>query len=173
MKKVTKIYLVLFFLMIGIVLSVNTLFAQTNIAPLATPSTSYVSSWETLSAINDGFVPNGSTDYSHGAYGNWQAGVTNAWNWVQYTFPAYYKIAKSDVYWWTDNNGISIPYNSYLQYWNLSRNAWVNITNPSGYGYEMNKFNTTAFDTILTNKVRLNFISYKAQGILEWKVYGE
>lgn len=173
MKKKTKIYLELFFSIIGLVLSVNTLSAQTNIAPLATPSTSYVSSWETLSAINDGFVPTGSTDHSHGAYGNWQAGVTNEWNWVQYTFPAYYKIAKSDVYWWTDNNGISIPYKSYLQYWNLSLNTWVNVTNPSGYGYEMDKFNTTSFDTILTNKVRLNFISYKAQGILEWKVYGE
>ena len=144
-----------------------------NIAPLATPSTSYVSSWETLAAIKDGFEPTGSTDHLHGAYGNWQSGVTNVWNWVQYTFPDYYKIAKSDVYWWTDNNGIAIPYNSYIQYWNISQNAWVNVSNPSGYGYELDKYNTTSFDTILTNKVRLNFVSLKAQGILEWKVYGE
>jgi len=144
-----------------------------NIAPLATPSTSYVSSWETLAAVNDGFEPTGSTDHLHGAYGNWQSGVTNAWNWVQYTFPDFYKIAKSDVYWWTDNNGIAIPYNSYIQYWNISQSTWVNVSNPSVYGYESDKYNTTSFDTILTNKVRINFVSLKAQGILEWKVYGE
>jgi len=143
-----------------------------NIAPLATSSTSYISSWETLSALNDGFEPSSSSDHLHGAYGNWQSGITNQTNWVQYTFPDFYKISKSDVYWWTDYNGIAIPYSSNLQYWNISLNAWANVSNSSGYSYEIDKYNSTTFDTILTNKIRLSFVSVKAQGILEWKVCG-
>ena len=149
------------------------LFAQENIASKATCSTSYVSSWESLVAIKDGYQPISSGDKGPGAYGNWQSGVTNQWNWVQYTFPDFYKISKSDVYWWTDGQGIYLPYDGYLQYWNISQNAWVKVANPSAYGFEVDKYNTTAFDTILTNQIRLNFVSTAAQGILEWKIYGE
>jgi len=148
-------------------------FGQINIAPLATSSTSYISSWETLSALNDGFEPSGSSDHLHGAYGNWQSGVTNHTNWVQYTFPDYYKISRSDVYWWTDYNGIAIPYNSFIQYWSISQNTWVNVSHPDAYGFEIDKYNRTNFDAVLTNKIRMSFVSVKAQGILEWKVFGE
>ncbi len=42
-----------------------------NLAVVATDLTSYVSPWETLSAINNGFDPANSGDTSHGEYGNW------------------------------------------------------------------------------------------------------
>lgn len=42
-----------------------------------------------------------------GAYGNWNGEANyNKWNWVQYTFSEFYKISKSDVYWWTDGLGV-------------------------------------------------------------------
>ncbi|MDP4277296.1 MAG: hypothetical protein Q8914_06640, partial [Bacteroidota bacterium] len=147
--------------------------AQTNIAPLATCSTSYVSSWETLTAINDGFEPSSSSDKTHGAYGNWQSGVTNTWNWVQYTFKDYYKIARSDVYWWADGQGIVLPYSCKMMYYHPGLKTWVNVANPAGLGLDPDKYDTTTFDTILTNQIRLYFVSTVAQGILEWKVYGE
>jgi len=62
-----------------------------NLALVAQATTSYVSSWETLTAINDGHDPQNSGDYSHGAYGNWPQTGTQ---WVQYdwTQPIYRRI---------------------------------------------------------------------------------
>ena len=42
-----------------------------NIALKASTSTSYVSDWETISAVNDGKTPQNSNDKTDGAYGNW------------------------------------------------------------------------------------------------------
>ena len=42
-----------------------------NLALVATPTTSYVSGHETITALNDGFTPANSNDKRHGAYGNW------------------------------------------------------------------------------------------------------
>jgi hypothetical protein len=156
----------------------NYIKAQENISSIASISTSYVSSWETLSAINDGFVPTSSTDHSHGAYGNWKSGVTNQWNWVEYDFPSLYKLFRSDVYWWTDqtditlSSGVQMPYDCYIQYWDFIHQTWKEVKNPVGYGVTKDTFNVTTFDTILTNKIRLNFVSLSAQGIIEWKVFG-
>jgi len=147
--------------------------AQTNIASKATCSTSYVSSWETLTAINDGYEPASSADDSHGAYGNWQSGVTNTWNWVQYTFSEFYTISRSDVYWWADGSGIVLPYQCKMTYYHPGLKVWKDIPNPVGLGVEADQYNSTTFDTILTNQIRLYFVSTVAQGILEWKVYGE
>jgi len=161
------------FLLLSFWIVASSLTAQVNLASKATLTTSYVSPWETLGALNDGFEPTSSGDHLHGAYGNWQDGVTNQWNWVQYTFAEYYKIARSDVYWWSDGGGIALPYNCYLQYWSISQNNWVKVNNPTDYGFKEDQYNATSFDTILTNKIRLNFVSLQSQGILEWKIYGE
>jgi hypothetical protein len=99
---------------------------QENIALIANSVlTSYVSGWENLDAVNDGYDPASSMDESHDTYGNWQAGVTNKWNWVQYNFDSYYAIDQSNVYWWTDQAdststvGVQMPYDCYLQYWDM------------------------------------------------------
>jgi hypothetical protein len=56
-----------------------------NLALDATVTTSFVSSWETLSAVNDGVEPSNSSDNGNGAYGNWNGeGDYNTYNWVQY-----------------------------------------------------------------------------------------
>lgn len=68
---------------------------------------------------------------------------------------------------------IALPVNAFIQYWSISKNTWVEVSNPSKYGLEADKFNLTEFDTILTNQIRLNFISSRARGILEWRVFGE
>jgi len=41
--------------------------AVCNLALTSTVSTSYVSPWETLGAVNDGYTPQVSSDYTHGA----------------------------------------------------------------------------------------------------------
>ena len=81
--------------------------AQKNIALDANVSTSYVSGWETLEAVNDGFEPLGSSDKSHGLYGNWPS--HGKWNWVEYNWDSFYAISKSEMYWFTDYGGVRVP----------------------------------------------------------------
>ncbi len=166
---------------------------EENVALASTPSTSSVSSWENLNGINDGQEPvNSETKSEGGAYGNWPNAET--WNWVQYDFPQYYNITKSEVYWWTDNGGILIPYNSYIEYMDPETGEWTLLPDPvvngesisaadygnktlfsgdnPGFGNEKDQFNETTFTSVITNKIRLHFIAVESQGIHEWKVWG-
>lgn len=162
-------------LIVCILLIGQSLKAQENIASKASKvATSYVSSWEKLSAINDGYEPGNSGDKGPGAYGNWNSSANfNKWNWVEYDFSQNYEIVQSDVYWWTDGGGIQIPYSTYLDYWNIVSGKWEKIATTSGNGTQADKYNITTFDKLLTNKIRLYCISTAAQGILEWKVWGK
>ncbi|UJF35476.1 Ig-like domain-containing protein [Paenibacillus hexagrammi] len=141
---------------------------EVNLASSATPSTSYVSSWEKLSAIQDGYDPTSSTDKAGGAYGNWNH--SSATEWVEYDWPTPVNINRSDVYWWTDNGGILAPTASKLQYWDGA--AFVDVPAAVGNGVALDTYNTTTFLPVTTTKLRMT-ITRGAQwtGILEWKVY--
>ena len=74
---------------------------SSNIAPSASVSTSFVSAWENVNAVKDGFTPANSNDNeSHGAYGNWN--TPNTYQWVQYDWSSAKTITKSEVYWYDD-----------------------------------------------------------------------
>jgi DUF1680 family protein len=143
-----------------------------NLAQAAVPATSYVSPWETLSAINDGYNPANSADHSHGAYGNWNSTSTN---WVEYDWSQPISTSKMDVYWWADGAGIAAPTSCSLQYWNGT--SFVPISNPVGLGVALNQYNTTTFDPVTTTRLRLYIVPSGATsggistGILQWKVY--
>ncbi|HPR33215.1 MAG TPA: hypothetical protein PLK12_14040, partial [Prolixibacteraceae bacterium] len=170
-----KFFLLGTWIILGWFVSLYPLQAQDNIAPHALQrSTSYVSTWEKLEAINDGYEPQNSGDKGPGAYGNWRGDAYfNQWNWVAYEFDSYYRIDSTDVYWWADGLGIHIPYDSYLQYWDIFEGDWKTIEEATGNGVLPDQYNQTTFPPVLTNKIRLFCISTAAQGILEWKVYGE
>lgn len=130
-----------------------------------------VSSWENAAAMKDGHEPTSSTDKVGGAYGNWNS--ANIERYVQYDFPQYYKIAKSEVYWWTDFGGILFPDYCRLEYWDKTTQAWLLVLNPVGLGVLGNTWNTTTFTEIVTNKIRMSFKnSVQSVGILEWRVWG-
>ncbi|MEU6715609.1 glycoside hydrolase family 43 protein [Nonomuraea sp. NPDC046802] len=139
-----------------------------NLAASATPSTSYVSPWETLGAINDGYTPANSADHSHGAYGNWDHQGTE---WIEYRWPTAQNISKSEVYWFDDNQGIDLPASCQLQYWNGS--AYVNVPGASGCGVAANTFNTSTFGSVSTTRLRLNITSRSgfSTGVLEWRAF--
>jgi DUF1680 family protein len=139
-----------------------------NLAPVAAVSTSYVSPWETLGAINSGYTPANSADHSHGAYGNWPQTGTQ---WVEYDWSQPITVNRVDVYWWADGAGISAPVACRLKYWDGAN--YVLVSNPSGLGVALNQFNTTSFDTVTTTRLRLEFDSNGSQstGILQWRVY--
>lgn len=141
--------------------------AGPNVALEGTTSASYVSPWENLNAINDGYEPASSSDHSQGAYGNWpQTGM----QWVEYTWPLPITTSMTDVYWWSDGGGILPPSTCRFKYWDGTN--YVLVSNPSGLGVALNQFNLTTFSPVTTTRLRLEFDSGAAStGILEWRVY--
>lgn len=143
-----------------------TAFAQTNIAPQATASTSYVSSWETLTALNDNYTPANSNDKSHGAYGNWNN--PNSIQWVQYDWPQAYSVTSVQVYWFDDAGGVLTPTTAYLEYWNGT--AFVSLGN---IPLVKNAFNTLNFTATSLTRLRVSMRNTtQSTGILEWRVTG-
>ena len=142
-----------------------------NLAPVATDSTSYVSPWQTLSAINDGYDPANSGDTSHGAYGNWVGNGPNGTQWVEYDFTQPITTAKTDVYWWQDGEGVYAPSACRLKYWDGAN--WDLVVNPVGLGVLLNQYNTTTFNAVTTTGLRLEMDSdgTNSTGLLQWKVY--
>jgi hypothetical protein len=140
--------------------------AQTNVAPLATASTSYVSPWETIAALNDGYTPAHSNDKTHGAYGNWDN--PNSTQWVQYDWAQTYKVSSIQVYWFNDSGGVLTPTTASAQYWNGS--AWVNLGNVP---LATNAFNTLAVNNINMTRLRVSMLNTtQSTGLLEWRVLG-
>jgi beta-xylosidase len=140
--------------------------AETNRALTATASTSYVSTWESLAAINDGFTPTSSADRGHPVYGNWPEQGTQ---WVQYTWPSAVTLNRLAAYWFDDNQGLDLPASCQAQYWTGS--AWQNLPGASSCGVAANTFNTITFNTVSTTQIRLN-ITAKAgysTGLVELK----
>lgn len=140
---------------------------STNLALSATVTTSYVSAWETLTAVNDGFEPAGSGDHSRGAYGNWNGDANfNKYNWVQFDWTLAQNITSSSVYWWDDGQGIDQPTDATISWWNGSE--WIN---EGSIGVALNAYNSRKLN-IRSDKIRISMKSLMATGILEWKVYG-
>ncbi|MEU8147534.1 glycoside hydrolase family 43 protein [Nonomuraea sp. NPDC048901] len=138
-----------------------------NLALSATASTSYVSPWETLGAVNDGFTPANSADHSHGAYGNWNHQGTE---WLEYQWPSAQTVNRVGVYWFDDDQGIDLPASCKVQYWNGS--AYVDVPGQSACGVAANTFNTTTFTAVSTTRLRLSVTSKTgfSTGVLEWQV---
>jgi hypothetical protein len=129
-----------------------------------TRSTSFVSSWENLAAINDNFTPTSSADRSHLVYGNWPQQGTQ---WVQYTWPSAVSLNRVSVYWFDDNQGIDLPASCQVQIWTGS--AWQNVGAAGSCGVAANQFNTVTFTTVSTTQVRVNMTGRGtfSTGILE------
>ncbi|MEU4422865.1 glycoside hydrolase family 43 protein [Actinoplanes sp. NPDC024001] len=140
----------------------------TNIAPSATASTSHVSAWESLAAINNGGTPANSQDRSNLAYGNWPQQGTQ---WIEYQWPSARSINRSSVYWFDDNQGIDLPASCQLQYWNGSQ--YVSVPGQSTCGTAGNVDNAITFNTVNTTRLRLLITSRSgfSTGVLEWKAF--
>ncbi|MET7704890.1 glycoside hydrolase family 43 protein [Micromonospora sp. NPDC005413] len=142
--------------------------AGTNLAPSATRSTSYVSTWESLAAINNGGVPANSQDRSNLAYGNWPQQGTQ---WIEYQWPSARTVNRTATYWFDDNQGIDLPASCQVQYWNGS--AYVNVPNQSGCPVAGDAYNVTTFSSVSTTRLRLSITSKTglSTGVLEWMAF--
>lgn len=150
-----------------VVFSMSQLFGQTNAALSATATTSYVSPWETLDAVNDGFTPSNSNDKSQGAYGNWNN--PNSIQWVQYDWNEDQSINSVEVYWFDDNGGVLTPTTAYVEHWNGS--SWIHLADVP---LQKDAFNTANFSVLSTSRIRLSMLNpSQSTGILEWRAWTE
>ncbi len=141
--------------------------AQKNIALDATVTTSYVSDWESLEAVNDGNVGSNSTDRAYPIYGNWDS--SGQYQWVEYEWPNATLIESVKVYWFTDNGGLLAPDDAYIEYfedgeWSITTFSVSNV---------LNQFNEATVG-VTTSKIRLQMKSNtQSVGIVEFEAYGD
>ncbi|HVU48409.1 MAG TPA: beta-L-arabinofuranosidase domain-containing protein [Terracidiphilus sp.] len=153
-----------------------------NIARVAIPSSSVLSSQNKITSLNDGFAPRNSFDRSHGIFALHQWEAEGGVPWVQYEWSEPVSVDRVEVYWATDHPrpgaipGSSFPTlqapESYrILYWN--GNGFVPVSNAQGLGLAADGFNTTTFDAVATSRLRLEVTLQKDRpaGILEWRVY--
>lgn len=139
-----------------------------NIALIATPSTSFVSGWESIDAVNDGFIPSDSNDKSKTAYGNWSN--PNTYQWVQYDWDQPFIATSVEIYWFDDNGGVLTPDEGYIESYDDQENKWVRLADVPCV---KDKFNLTYLGEIETHKLRVSMInSMESTGILEFRVWG-
>ncbi|QAA32629.1 DUF5695 domain-containing protein [Clostridium manihotivorum] len=142
-----------------------------NLALSATPS-AIINTPEDLggvAALNDNYDPTSSKDTSHGAWHNWHGDQT-AKAWVQYNWDNEVILTGMDAYYFTDGN--FVPASVEVQYLDQN-NAWLPVNNAKGLGVDLNKYNKTTFDPIVTKGIRM-IMTPKTLGcgVIEWKVYG-
>lgn len=147
---------------------------EVNLATSATPTASYTSPWETVSAVNDGINPSRSNDTANDRWGTWpEEGA----QWVQLTWNQPVTVASSDMYFFDDSGdggpgGVRIPASWRIEY--LSSGTWQPVSATGSYGTAANQYNSVDFAQVTTTAVRAVITSGAASvGVLEWKVFGE
>ncbi|HEX9339145.1 MAG TPA: NEW3 domain-containing protein, partial [Pseudonocardiaceae bacterium] len=118
---------------------------STNLAPSATPSASYTSPWENVTAINDGIYPTSSNDSQDLRWGTWPMQGTQ---WIELDWTTPVTANGGAVYFLDDGGGVRLPASWTVQYWNGS--AFVDVPNPSGYPIADDGFNSVTFDPVTT-----------------------
>lgn len=144
-----------------------------NWALAANVTVSYVSPWESATAINDGQVPAKSTEKTVPAYGSW--GQASDSETLTYNWPTAVAIDTSAIYFWTDGGGILFPeyytveFKDQLGNWQRFGEAQAPV--------EADKFNQqTAGESISTKEVRVTMRKQAADangvGVFEWQTIG-
>jgi uncharacterized protein len=154
-----------------------------NIARVAIPSSIVIRSENKVGALNDGFAPADSFDRSHGVYGLWGDRESHSLaTWVQYNWSGPVAINHVEVFWAVDRprpgvlpgsswTTMRVPQSYRILYWDGK--DFVPVSNAQGLGVAPDAFNSTTFEAVKTDKIRLEVTPQKGlpAGILEWKVY--
>lgn len=133
-------------------------------------SASHVYRADSLDAVNDQREPARSDDGSIPRMTWWDHRGSDEW--IQYDFPKAAEVSEVSVYWFDDSgHGACRPPAS----WRLlyrDGDAWKPVAQPSAYGVEQDCYNTTRFEPVKTDALRLEVkLQPKfSAGILEWQV---
>jgi PKD repeat protein len=147
-----------------------------NVAVFATATCSVTSPWENCQGINTGVDPTTSNPGIGVGWGTWPNGGTQ---WMQLDWDEPITTDRTEVYWYQDspdgsNSGVKRPATWILQYWDDTAQDWVDVSNPSGFGTELNQYNVTTHDAVTTAAMRVTVetrADADAVGALQWKVF--
>lgn len=139
---------------------------STDLATSATPSASYTSPWEHVTAINDGIYPTGSNDSQDLRWGTWPMTGTQ---WIELDWTTPVTTNGGAVYFLDDGGGVRLPASWTVQYWNGS--AFVDVPNASAYPIADDVFNGVTFDPVTTTRMRVTLQSGQGSvGVIQWLV---
>ena len=130
-----------------------------NIAPSATVHASNepvpVRYW--IKALNDGVVR--ANPLPPDMWGSW-APPNPVRQWIEYRWEKPVSINGSRIWFWADHpagasEGVAPPKAWTLDFWNGI--GWQAVANPSGFGTQVSRVQTTAFDPVVTRRIRATF----------------
>jgi hypothetical protein len=137
-----------------------------DLALSATPSASYTSPWEHVTAINDGVYPTSSNDSSDIRWGTWPR---TGQQWIELDWSQAVTTNGSDVYFLDDGGGVRLPASWTVQYWNGT--AFADVAASSSYPVADNTFNHVTFGSVTTTKLRVLLQSgLGSVGVVQWVV---
>lgn len=123
-----------------------------------------------IRAINDQREPKHSNDHTHPRMHWWPRKGTTEW--VQYEFAEPTRVSKVAVYWFDDTGRgqCRVPASCKLMYRKAGR--WHEVTGAKGLGCDKDRYNTTGFDAVTTDALRLEVRLQPnwSGGMHEWRV---
>jgi NPCBM-associated, NEW3 domain of alpha-galactosidase len=138
----------------------------TDLALSASPSASYTSPWEHVTAINDGIYPTSSNDSQDIRWGCWPETGTQS---IELDWSQPITTNGSSVYFLDDGGGVRLPASWTVQYWTGS--AFADVPNPGTSPIADNTFNAVTFGPVTTTKLRVVLNSGLASvGVIQWVV---
>ncbi|MFM9329484.1 DUF5695 domain-containing protein [Paenibacillus mesotrionivorans] len=147
-----------------------------NNALTARPTASFSGGDGYPEALNNGFDPKSSADFSptkgaaNSAWHNWGKEGDPAW--IMYQWDEAFLVSSMDVYVFRDGSGNFQPTDMKLQLRDNNGN-WYTPRAVSGLGNALNKYNITTFEPAYITGARLDMKPVAVgTGILEWKVNG-
>lgn len=143
-----------------------------NIAPIATPTASYTSGWNSVTAVNDGALTGAS-------WGTWP---NVGEQWVQLEWDRIVTVDKAGVLFFRDsadtaNVGMIPPREWKLQYVDLATGEWKDVVANGAYGRSSTAINEVGFAPVTTTKLRALMQAWGtasaggSSGILEFEVW--
>ncbi|MCX8156022.1 MAG: glycoside hydrolase family 127 protein [Verrucomicrobiae bacterium] len=137
----------------------------------ARASASHCFARDTVAALNDQVEPAASDDAKIPRFTWWDHRGTVEW--VQYDFGRPVRVRAVEVYWWDERRiqaHCRVPQSWRVLY--RDGEEWRPVSQPSGYGTEMDRFNRVTFAPVETRALRLEVQLQPgwSGGILEWRV---
>jgi hypothetical protein len=125
---------------------------------------------DSTAAVADDILPVNSGDGSIPRFTWWDHRGSNEW--IQWDLPAASPVSGVQVYWFDDagRGQCRVP-ESWRVYYRRG-DQWMPVGSPNAYNLEQDKFNTTTFDSVQTDALRL-VVKLRpgfSAGILEWKI---
>ncbi len=143
-----------------------------NIAPIATPTASYTSGWNSVTAVNDESLTGAS-------WGTWP---NVGEQWVQLEWDRVVTVDRAGVLFFRDsadtaNAGMIPPKEWKLQYVDLATGQWVDVAADGAYERSSTTINEVAFAAVTTTKLRAVMQAWGtasgggSSGILEFQAW--